>query len=58
MMMPSLPEMMMILLALVFLFGAKKLPSLGASLGKGIRNFKKSVSGAEHDTDSLEEKIS
>ena len=34
------PEMMMIVLALVLLFGAKKIPELARGLGKGIREFK------------------
>jgi sec-independent protein translocase protein TatA len=37
-----LPELLLILLVVVLLFGAKKLPELGDSLGKGIRAFKKS----------------
>jgi sec-independent protein translocase protein TatA len=40
-----LPELLIILLVLVLLFGGKKLPELGDALGKGIRNFKKA---AEH----------
>jgi sec-independent protein translocase protein TatA len=40
-----LPELLIILLVGVLLFGAKKLPELGDSLGKGIRAFKKA---AEH----------
>jgi sec-independent protein translocase protein TatA len=40
-----LPELLIILVVLVLLFGAKKLPELGDSLGKGIRAFKKA---AEH----------
>jgi sec-independent protein translocase protein TatA len=40
-----LPELLIILAVLVLLFGAKKLPELGDSLGKGIRAFKKA---AEH----------
>jgi sec-independent protein translocase protein TatA len=38
-----LPELLIILLVLVLLFGAKKLPELGDSLGKGIRAFKKAT---------------
>ncbi len=40
-----LPELLIILVVLVLLFGTKKLPELGDSLGKGIRAFKKA---AEH----------
>ncbi len=40
-----LPELLIILVVLLLLFGSKKLPELGDSLGKGIRAFKKA---AEH----------
>lgn len=36
-------EMMFILVVLLLLFGAKRLPEIGSSLGKGIREFKRSV---------------
>jgi len=36
-------ELLLILLIVVIIFGAKKLPDLGKSLGDGIKNFKKSV---------------
>ena len=35
------PELLLIFAVLLLLFGAKKLPALGASLGSSIRNFKK-----------------
>ncbi|MTI29992.1 twin-arginine translocase TatA/TatE family subunit [Xanthovirga aplysinae] len=34
------PEMIVVILALVLLFGAKKIPELARGLGKGIREFK------------------
>lgn len=37
-------EIMLLLLAALLLFGAKRLPEMGASLGKGIREFKRSLS--------------
>ena len=40
-------EILVIGVILVFIFGAKKLPQLGEGLGKGIRNFKSSVTGAD-----------
>jgi sec-independent protein translocase protein TatA len=40
-------ELILILLIVVIIFGAKKLPDLGKSLGEGIRNFKGSVSGKD-----------
>ncbi len=36
-------EIMVILLVVLLLFGAKRLPEMGASIGKGIREFKKSL---------------
>jgi len=36
-----LPEVLIILVVLVLVFGANKIPQLGDALGKGIRNFKK-----------------
>jgi sec-independent protein translocase protein TatA len=46
-----------ILLLFVLLFGAKKLPDLGSSVGKSIKNFKKGLSegGAEEDAETSEE---
>jgi sec-independent protein translocase protein TatA len=44
---PGLAEMLLILLAIVLLFGGSKLPQLGKGLGEGIRNFKKGLKGEE-----------
>ncbi len=40
-------KIVLIILVLVLLFGAKRLPELGASLGKGIREFKGSLSAKD-----------
>ncbi len=40
-------ELILILLIVVILFGGRKLGDLGKSLGEGIKNFKKSVSGED-----------
>jgi sec-independent protein translocase protein TatA len=37
-------ELMIILLVVLLVFGAKRLPEIGASIGKGIREFKRSIS--------------
>ena len=42
---PGMTEIIIILLIVVIIFGAGKLPELGKGLGKGIRNFKKAVTG-------------
>jgi len=45
-------EIGMVLILALIVFGPKKLPDLGRSLGKGIREFKGSVSGEdEHEVD-------
>jgi sec-independent protein translocase protein TatA len=36
-------ELILILLIILVIFGAGKLPEIGANLGKGIKNFRKSV---------------
>ena len=40
-------EMVLIFLVVLLLFGAKRLPEIGSSLGKGIREFKSSVRDVE-----------
>jgi sec-independent protein translocase protein TatA len=40
-------EIMMILVLVLLLFGAKRLPEIGASMGKGIREFKRSISDVD-----------
>jgi sec-independent protein translocase protein TatA len=39
----GLPEMVIILLIIVLIFGASRLPEIGKGIGKGIQNFKASV---------------
>lgn len=41
--MPGPLELMVIFLVVVLLFGAKRLPEIGKSLGQGIREFKNSI---------------
>lgn len=40
-------EIMLILVVVLLLFGAKRLPEVGASIGKGIREFKRSLSDTQ-----------
>ncbi len=40
-------DMLIILLIVAVIFGAKKLPELGKGLGKGIKEFKSGISGDE-----------
>ena len=41
----GLPELALILLIVLLVFGANKLPKIAKDLGSGIREFKKSISG-------------
>jgi sec-independent protein translocase protein TatA len=42
----GLPEILLILVVVLLVFGARRLPEIGASFGKGIREFKRSLSEA------------
>ena len=55
--MPSLgvPELLIILLIIVVIFGASKLPQLGRGFGEGIRNFKKGIKDDTPPSDKPEE---
>jgi sec-independent protein translocase protein TatA len=45
----SLWEILILLLVALLLFGPKRLPEMGRSLGKGLREFKDSLSGKDDD---------
>lgn len=47
------PELIVILLIAVLIFGGKKLPEIGHGLGKAISGFKKGVSEVESDTKAI-----
>jgi sec-independent protein translocase protein TatA len=53
----GIQELLIILLIVVIIFGARKLPELGKSLGEGIRNFKSSVSGKDKDKEKDDNKL-
>jgi sec-independent protein translocase protein TatA len=57
----GIPELLIILVIILIIFGAGKLPEIGGAIGKGIRNFKKSFQDQEEiksteDPDKIEEK--
>ena len=43
----GMQEILIILLVVVIIFGAKKLPEIGSGIGQAIKNFKKSVTEPE-----------
>ena len=40
-------ELLLIFIVILLIFGSSKLPALGDALGRGIKNFKKSVTGQD-----------
>ena len=47
----GIPELIIVLVILLVIFGPKRLPGLGRSLGSGMREFKDSISGNSKDDD-------
>lgn len=54
--MPTLgvQELLIILLIVLVIFGASKLPQLGRGLGEGIRNFKKGIKESDDSSDDTD----
>ena len=51
----GMPELFVVFLIVIVLFGASRLPQIGKGLGEGIKNFKKGLKG-DDTPDQLEEK--
>lgn len=47
----GLPEILIVLVIVLVVFGPKRLPDLGRSLGAGMREFKDSITGSSKDDD-------
>lgn len=43
------PELLLLGLVVLLVFGPKRLPEMGRSMGRGMREFKDSISGEKHD---------
>jgi sec-independent protein translocase protein TatA len=55
----GLQEVLIIVLLVVVIFGARRLPEVGAGLGKAIKNFKSGVSGKDEiDVTPKKEEVS
>jgi sec-independent protein translocase protein TatA len=52
----GVPELAIIFLIIMVLFGASRLPQIGKGLGEGIRNFKKGMKAGDEEPAQLEEK--
>ena len=47
----GLPELTIILVIVVILFGASRLPQLGRGIGSAIKNFKEGIKDAQSESD-------
>jgi sec-independent protein translocase protein TatA len=45
----GVPELLILLVVILLVFGPKRLPEMGRSLGRGMREFKDSISGTTKD---------
>jgi sec-independent protein translocase protein TatA len=52
----GMPELIVILIIILIIFGAGKLPEIGSGIGKGIRNFKKATQDKPDEITSSEDK--
>ncbi len=51
----GMPELIIILIIVLVIFGAKKLPEIGSGIGKGIKNFKKATHEVKNEIDEPKE---
>jgi sec-independent protein translocase protein TatA len=51
----GVPELIVIFLIIVLLFGGSRLPLIGKGLGEGIRNFRKGLKGGDDAPEDLED---
>ena len=51
----SVWELLILLLVILLVFGPKRLPEMGRQLGKGMREFKESITGKDDDDDDRAE---
>ena len=45
----SIPEIVLLLVVVLLVFGPKRVPEIGRQLGKGLREFKQSITDADED---------
>jgi sec-independent protein translocase protein TatA len=49
-----MPELIVLGIVLLLIFGPKRLPEMGRSMGRGMREFKESISGEHKDEEAPE----
>ncbi len=47
----GMPELLVILVIVIFVFGVNKIPQLGKGLGEGIKNFKSALKAGQEESD-------
>jgi sec-independent protein translocase protein TatA len=52
----GMPELLVILLIVIFIFGVNKIPQLGKGLGEGIKNFKSAIKSAQDEPEKTEKR--
>ena len=52
----GMPELIIILIIILIIFGAGKLPEIGSGIGKGIKNFKKATNEPPDKIETPEDK--
>jgi sec-independent protein translocase protein TatA len=52
----GMPELIIILIIILVIFGAGKLPEIGSGIGKGIKNFKKATHEAKNEIEEPKKK--
>jgi sec-independent protein translocase protein TatA len=52
----GMPELLVILVIVIFIFGVNKIPQLGKGLGEGIKNFKSAMKAGQEEPDKEEKK--
>jgi sec-independent protein translocase protein TatA len=50
----SIPEIILLLVVILLIFGPKRVPEIGRSLGKGMREFKNSITGKDEPEQGTE----
>ncbi|MDX6442695.1 MAG: sec-independent protein translocase protein TatA [Gaiellaceae bacterium] len=53
----GLPELLLLGLVVLVIFGPKRLPEMGRSMGRGFREFKESISGDSKDELAIPEEL-